>query len=642
MERSKLRFYKEKDGNETWWVDSERIGEFLFSFDKKKVYNLFADYPEKLAFDEWLVFNEENEYWMMFKADDNLKYAMKHIDELEERGKLGVLDKLMAVRHKSSRFDDDEEQTNNRKNTASHGGHGNTRIPYGLCQREGIEIQDGWTPRDAWEALEGKGYSASDAYKELKETGKVSTPRKEPEKPKMDMKQALKIVDSYKKGKREIKKLEKELINNENTIADQLKTQITYQRYVDSEKKKMQELVDKSGSIDKMSDGQRREYDWRMASIKTWEGYVSRAKEEYTKALERRSEINNRLEELKGGEEYKQAVDTLLSEHPYAEKVKNYRGIEEEYRKVRKQLRDLDSDIQTENDRIEFTQRMLDRAKERGSDDLTEFYEKRMEICRKKLEELKVSRESIAGVVTEGDRALEEEKGDAKEKEWKTIYDLSIERDTVQDGPYTDFIGIANDLRHDKVKYLNPIKYAVTPSEEDIILDIGGKDKTTGSCASLTFAYLANKAGYRVIDFRGGSSQKGFSYYFNDIVKKLGGFYERSERELDASMKMLENVEEGKEYAFACGRHAAVVRRVDGKLQYLELQSYEEDNRWHDLTETELQKRFKCAVKRTAHYGTCCLIEADKLVANQEFVSMMGYINTEEDKQKKGEGGGKK
>ena len=45
---------------------------------------------------------------------------------------------------------------------------GNTAIPFGLCQREGIEIDPKWTPRDAWNALEKKGYSASEVYKGLK------------------------------------------------------------------------------------------------------------------------------------------------------------------------------------------------------------------------------------------------------------------------------------------------------------------------------------------------------------------------------------------------------------------------------------------------------------------------------------------
>ena len=54
------------------------------------------------------------------------------------------------------------------------GGHGNTHIPFGLCQREGIAVQPGWTPRDAWSALKGKGYDIGSVYRELRETGKVA------------------------------------------------------------------------------------------------------------------------------------------------------------------------------------------------------------------------------------------------------------------------------------------------------------------------------------------------------------------------------------------------------------------------------------------------------------------------------------
>lgn len=80
------------------------------------------------------------------------------------------------------RYDAEEEEGNN--GGGNGGGHGNTKIPFGLCQREGIKVDPNWTPRDAWDALAGKGYSAGDVYKELKETGKVgkksSTKTKKP------------------------------------------------------------------------------------------------------------------------------------------------------------------------------------------------------------------------------------------------------------------------------------------------------------------------------------------------------------------------------------------------------------------------------------------------------------------------------
>lgn len=71
-----------------------------------------------------------------------------------------------------ARYDVEEEENNN-NGGGKAGGHGNTRIPFGLCQREGITVDPKWTPHDAWEALEGKGYSAKESYSELRRTGKV-------------------------------------------------------------------------------------------------------------------------------------------------------------------------------------------------------------------------------------------------------------------------------------------------------------------------------------------------------------------------------------------------------------------------------------------------------------------------------------
>jgi hypothetical protein len=53
-----------------WWLDNKDvIGEFVFSFDKKKEYNLFADYPHNLTIEEQKIFNEENPYWVNFFID---------------------------------------------------------------------------------------------------------------------------------------------------------------------------------------------------------------------------------------------------------------------------------------------------------------------------------------------------------------------------------------------------------------------------------------------------------------------------------------------------------------------------------------------------------------------------------------------
>ena len=69
MEQSN-RFYKNKPSDKIWWVDNpEKIGEWLFSFDKKKVFNMFSDYPHKLTPEQKQLFDKENPYWKDFFKD---------------------------------------------------------------------------------------------------------------------------------------------------------------------------------------------------------------------------------------------------------------------------------------------------------------------------------------------------------------------------------------------------------------------------------------------------------------------------------------------------------------------------------------------------------------------------------------------
>lgn len=95
--------------------------------------------------------------------DHVLKFRKRRIQRLEKR---------FGEYHGPARFDadDDSEGSNNRPSQGG-GGHGNTKIPFGLCQREGIQIGQDWTPKDAWDALAGKGCSASDVYTELLKKG---------------------------------------------------------------------------------------------------------------------------------------------------------------------------------------------------------------------------------------------------------------------------------------------------------------------------------------------------------------------------------------------------------------------------------------------------------------------------------------
>lgn len=63
-------FFKNKKSDKIWWVDNVATkGEHLFSFDKLKILNLFADYPHNLTKEEKEIFDNENEYWRDFFSD---------------------------------------------------------------------------------------------------------------------------------------------------------------------------------------------------------------------------------------------------------------------------------------------------------------------------------------------------------------------------------------------------------------------------------------------------------------------------------------------------------------------------------------------------------------------------------------------
>lgn len=64
------KFYKNKPSDKIWWVDNyDRVGEWLFSFDKKKVFNMFSDYPYKLTPEQKDIFDKENPFWKEFFKD---------------------------------------------------------------------------------------------------------------------------------------------------------------------------------------------------------------------------------------------------------------------------------------------------------------------------------------------------------------------------------------------------------------------------------------------------------------------------------------------------------------------------------------------------------------------------------------------
>ena len=63
------KFYKENDGDLIWWVETESKGEWLFTFDKKTIFNMFRDYPYKLTPEQKAIFDREKPFWADFFKD---------------------------------------------------------------------------------------------------------------------------------------------------------------------------------------------------------------------------------------------------------------------------------------------------------------------------------------------------------------------------------------------------------------------------------------------------------------------------------------------------------------------------------------------------------------------------------------------
>ena len=157
--------------------------------------------------------------------------------------------------------------------------------------------------------------------------------------------------------------------------------------------------------------------------------------------------------------------------------------------------------------------------------------------------------------------------------------------------------GLSKEIEAQNIKYIKPKRYIFKPTESKIISNLGGGDLTDGSCSSVAFAYIGNKGGLNVRDFRGGDSQWYFSMR-NNIKKiaNLTGVRSRIVKEYNdfkATSKLFDDMVIDKEYYLATGKHAAIIRKTMEGLQYLELQSVEE-NGFKPLNNNILRRRFGC------------------------------------------------
>lgn len=220
------------------------------------------------------------------------------------------------------------------------------------------------------------------------------------------------------------------------------------------------------------------------------------------------------------------------------------------------------------------------------------------------------------------------------------------------DEHYNNCINLFNEA---DVQY-NPVQnHTNIPSEEDIIKVLAGADKTSGSCASVGMAYIGQKHGLDVRDFRGNESMETFRSWENlqelTQIKGMKVLKANGASSLTVGNRLLKQVEVGKEYYLVTGQHAAIVRKTsDSVLQYLELQadsSQEADYGagWKDFDRNArytLSWRFGCDSKSNSwHEKLDFMVDvSDSAFDTDEFKSILGYINTNIGEEMKGKGGG--
>lgn len=171
-------------------------------------------------------------------------------------------------------------------------------------------------------------------------------------------------------------------------------------------------------------------------------------------------------------------------------------------------------------------------------------------------------------------------------------------------------------------------------SEQQIIEKLGKKDPTFGSCSSQALAYIANKFGFDVTDYRDGASCDFFAEaFFLENFTKAGGFYSVNYNGFENAKTLLQHVEPGKEYYFTCGEHAVIIRKKENDFEYLELQKSNKKNGFHILSESILNRRFGVKKRKIVDGEKVefddYLIDIEKLRYSKNFRKILGLLNTQ-------------
>lgn len=203
---------------------------------------------------------------------------------------------------------------------------------------------------------------------------------------------------------------------------------------------------------------------------------------------------------------------------------------------------------------------------------------------------------------------------------------------------------IRQNLEADKVAYNPPNRLSSPISDEEIISRVGGGDETRGSCASAALAYIGNKGGFDVLDFRGGTSQFHFAKTgpLAELVESVGGKVVKNSNDFKIVSELIKDMKDGNQYLFSVGKHTAIIRKEGKAYEYLELQSATR-NGFQKLNNDILKKRFGC--RKTHSLGgdkvdvRGAIVNIDSLKNSPELEQLLGYLNTAPGSQQKGVSG---
>lgn len=199
----------------------------------------------------------------------------------------------------------------------------------------------------------------------------------------------------------------------------------------------------------------------------------------------------------------------------------------------------------------------------------------------------------------------------------------------------------------DAPEYIRAIKVkdieykGVKPLKEELTIDqiiarVGGEDQAEyGSCASVALAYIGNRNGLDVLDFRGGDSTQliADTDILKSVTKAASGRIVEGLDNYNNALKLLETIKEGEEYCLIVGEHAAIVQKIGDMKYYLELQAGNA-NGLKLFWDTELLERFYCRDPKDITDGmkptAAMLFNIKNLKGNKDFDRLLGYLNTSE------------